>query len=150
MKIFDCTTYYSEDLILDLRFNTLDKFVDYFIVCEAKFTHSGNEKQLNFNIKNFEKFKNEQILIGVLNPYSNKEKIKKLLEKKINCFSLELLPRITRAQSMDILSSQANLAGYKAVVDSFSNFEKAFSSFIPRPFTLHPDPKYPVSYRLLI
>ncbi len=75
--------------------------------------------------KNFEKFKNEQILIGVLNPYSNKEKIKKLLEKKINCFSLELLPRITRAQSMDILSSQANLAGYKAVVDSFAYYQKA-------------------------
>ena len=75
--------------------------------------------------KNFEKLKNEQILIGVLNPYSNSEKIKKLLEKKINCFSLELLPRITRAQSMDILSSQANLAGYKAVVDSFAYYQKA-------------------------
>ena len=71
------------------------------------------------------KLKNEQILIGVLNPYSNKEKIKKLLDKKINCFSLELLPRITRAQSMDILSSQANLAGYKAVVDSFAYYQKA-------------------------
>ena len=75
--------------------------------------------------ENFEKLKSEQILIGVLNPYSNKEKIKKLLDKKINCFSLELLPRITRAQSMDILSSQANLAGYKAVVDSFAYYQKA-------------------------
>ncbi len=73
----------------------------------------------------FEKLKNEQILIGVLNPYSNKEKLNKLLEKKINCFSLELLPRITRAQSMDILSSQANLAGYKAVLDSFAYYQKA-------------------------
>jgi NAD(P) transhydrogenase subunit alpha len=43
----------------------------------------------------------------------------------MNFFSLELLPRITRAQSMDILSSQANLAGYKAVIESFANFEKA-------------------------
>ena len=48
-----------------------------------------------------------------------------LSKKKINFFSLELLPRITRAQSMDILSSQANLAGYKAVIESFANFEKA-------------------------
>ena len=64
-------------------------------------------------------------LIGMLNPYSNKETIDELLKKKINCFSLELLPRITRAQSMDILSSQANLAGYKAVVESFANFQKA-------------------------
>jgi len=74
---------------------------------------------------NFEKLKNGQFLIGVLNPYSNKEKIKKLFDKNINCFSLELLPRITRAQSMDILSSQANLAGYKAVIDSFAFYQKA-------------------------
>ena len=74
---------------------------------------------------NLEKLKNGQFLIGVLNPYTNKEKIKKLIDKKINCFSLELLPRITRAQSMDILSSQANLAGYKAVIDSFAFYQKA-------------------------
>tara|TARA_B100000787_G_scaffold166354_1_gene151464 strand:+ start:128 stop:1216 length:1089 start_codon:yes stop_codon:yes gene_type:complete len=69
--------------------------------------------------------KKNQILIGVLNPYSNKDKIDKLVKDNINIFSLELLPRITRAQSMDILSSQANLAGYKAVIESFANFEKA-------------------------
>ena len=69
--------------------------------------------------------KENKILIGVLNPYNNKEKLENLAKKKINLFSLELLPRITRAQSMDILSSQANLAGYKAVVESFANFEKA-------------------------
>ena len=69
--------------------------------------------------------KQDQILIGVLNPYNNKNKLDNLIKKKINAFSLELLPRITRAQSMDILSSQANLAGYKAVIESFANFEKA-------------------------
>ena len=69
--------------------------------------------------------KENQILIGVLNPFVNKEKLDILLKKKINSFSLELLPRITRAQSMDILSSQANLAGYKAVIESFAYFEKA-------------------------
>jgi len=69
--------------------------------------------------------KKNQTLIGILNPYSNKEKIENLVKKSINVFSLELLPRITRAQSMDILSSQANLAGYKAVIESFANFEKA-------------------------
>ena len=69
--------------------------------------------------------KENQTLIGVLNPYSNKEKLDNLVKKKINLFSLELLPRITRAQSMDILSSQANLAGYKAVIEAFANFEKA-------------------------
>ena len=69
--------------------------------------------------------KENQTFIGVLNPYDNKDKISNLVKKNINTFSLELLPRITRAQSMDILSSQANLAGYKAVVESFANFEKA-------------------------
>jgi len=69
--------------------------------------------------------KGNQTLIGVLNPYDNKDKLSKLVKNKINIFSLELLPRITRAQSMDILSSQANLAGYKAVIESFANFEKA-------------------------
>jgi len=64
-------------------------------------------------------------LIGVFNPTKNKDLISKLSANNINVFSLELLPRITRAQSMDILSSQANLAGYKAVVDAFSFFNKA-------------------------
>ena len=69
--------------------------------------------------------KDGQSIVGVLNPYDNKTKIDLLVKKKINLFSLELLPRITRAQSMDILSSQANLAGYKAVIEAFANFEKA-------------------------
>jgi len=69
--------------------------------------------------------KEDKTLIGVLNPYDNKEKLDKLKKNKANLFSLELLPRITRAQSMDILSSQANLAGYKAVIESFAHFEKA-------------------------
>ena len=75
--------------------------------------------------KKLELLKEGQILIGVLNPYINENKLKNLSNKKINSFSLELLPRITRAQTMDILSSQANLAGYKAVIESFSVFEKA-------------------------
>ena len=69
--------------------------------------------------------KENQIIIGIFDPYNNKEKIDKLVKKNIKVLSLELLPRITRAQSMDILSSQANLAGYKAVIESFANFEKA-------------------------
>ncbi len=69
--------------------------------------------------------KENQTLVGVFNPHKNKEKIENLSKKNINIFSLEMLPRITRAQSMDILSSQANLAGYKAVIESFANFEKA-------------------------
>ena len=69
--------------------------------------------------------KNESILIGQFDFNLNKEVINKLIKKNIKVFSLNLLPRITRAQSMDVLSSQANLAGYKAVVESFSKFEQA-------------------------
>ena len=69
--------------------------------------------------------KENNILIGNFNTTLNKENILKISNKNISVFSMELLPRITRAQSMDILSSQANLAGYKAVVDSFALFKKA-------------------------
>ena len=69
--------------------------------------------------------KENTILIGMFNPSKNKTQIDKIIEKKIKLFSLELLPRITRAQSMDVLSSQSNLAGYRAVVDCVSEFEKA-------------------------
>ncbi len=69
--------------------------------------------------------KNNSIFIGQFDLNKNNELIKKLNQKNIKIFSLNLLPRITRAQSMDVLSSQANLAGYKAVIESFSSFEKA-------------------------
>ena len=69
--------------------------------------------------------KENTILIGMLNPSKNKNQINEIIKKKINIFSLELLPRITRAQSMDVLSSQSNLAGYRAVIDCVSEFEKA-------------------------
>ena len=74
---------------------------------------------------NLELFQENKILIGSFNSSQNLEKIDKFKSKKTSIFSLELLPRISRAQSMDILSSQANLAGYKAVVDSFAEFKKA-------------------------
>ena len=69
--------------------------------------------------------KEKTILIGMLNPSKNKDQIDKIIKKEIKTFSLELLPRITRAQSMDVLSSQSNLAGYRAVVDCIAEFEKA-------------------------
>ena len=67
----------------------------------------------------------KQIIVGMFNPSKNMVILKKILQKKINIFSLELLPRISRAQSMDVLSSQSNLAGYRAVVDSIFEFERA-------------------------
>ena len=70
-------------------------------------------------------FKENTILVGMLNPSKNKDQIDKIIDKKIKPFALELLPKITRAQSMDVLSSQSNLAGYRAVVDYVAEFEKA-------------------------
>ena len=64
--------------------------------------------------------KNKSILIGQLDINNNKDIIKILIQKEVKIFSLNLLPRISRAQSMDVLSSQANLAGYKAVIESFA------------------------------
>ena len=59
MKIFDCTTFYSEDLMLDVRFNILDEYVHKFIVVESKYSHSGKKKTLNFDINKFKKFKDK-------------------------------------------------------------------------------------------
>ena len=69
--------------------------------------------------------KEKTILVGIFNPSNNQDKLKEALKKNINIFSLELLPRISRAQSMDVLSSQSNLAGYRAVIESIYEFEKA-------------------------
>jgi len=81
--------------------------------------------QINLpNKENFQFFKESNILIGNFNKNLNSNLLE-IIKKKSSIFSLELLPRITRAQSMDILSSQANLAGYKAVIDSFAIFKKA-------------------------
>ena len=69
--------------------------------------------------------KEKTILVGIFNPTKSENKFKEILKKNINIFSLELLPRISRAQSMDVLSSQSNLAGYRSVIESIYEFEKA-------------------------
>jgi len=58
MKIFDCTTYFDEPLLFELRLNILDKFVNEFVVCEATYTHSGQPKKINFDKNNYSNFKN--------------------------------------------------------------------------------------------
>ncbi len=59
MKIIDCFMYFDEDLILEIRLNTLYEVVDKFVICEATRDHGGNKKNLNFDIKKFSKFKNK-------------------------------------------------------------------------------------------
>ena len=59
MKLIDCFMYFDEDLVLDIRLNTLNDYVDKFVIAEATLDHSGREKKLNFDIKNFLKFKDK-------------------------------------------------------------------------------------------
>jgi len=65
MKIYDCTTFYSEHMMLDARFHILDKHVEKFIVTEATYSHSGKKKELNFDIDNFPKFKDKIIYLVI-------------------------------------------------------------------------------------
>ena len=71
MKIFDCTTYYKEDLMLEVRFNILDKYVDKFVIAEATYSHSGEKKKLNFDINKFPSFKKKIIYIKIENEPKN-------------------------------------------------------------------------------
>jgi len=82
--------------------------------------------------------KNKSILIGQFDPFSNKETINKMIKKDVKIFSLNLVPRIARAQSMDVLSSQANLAGYRAVVESVKEFGKVIPMMMTAAGTIPP------------
>jgi len=64
-KIFDCITFFNENDLLYLRLNILDKFVDYFVICEAEEDHRGNKKKLNFEINKFKKFESKIIYLVV-------------------------------------------------------------------------------------
>ena len=70
--------------------------------------------------------KENTILIGMFNPSKNKDQVDKILNKKIKIFSLELLPRITRAQSMDVLSSQSNLVDIEQLLIVLRNLKKLY------------------------
>ncbi len=59
MNIYDCFMYFDEDMLLDLRLNILNDYVEKFIITEATYTHNGSPKKLNFNISNFKKFKDK-------------------------------------------------------------------------------------------
>jgi NAD(P) transhydrogenase subunit alpha len=66
------------------------------------------------------------LVISIMDPYGNEAALKALADAGVTAFAMELMPRITRAQSMDVLSSQANLAGYRAVIDASSEYGRAF------------------------
>ena len=78
------------------------------------------------------------ILVALLAPASEKDAIAKLAQAGVSAFAMELLPRISRAQAMDVLSSQANLAGYKAVIDAAAEFGRAMPMMMTAAGTIAP------------
>jgi len=76
MKIFDCFMYFDEDIILEVRLNTLNDKVDYFVIVESKFTHKGEKRNLKFNYNNFPKFKDKIIYLVYDNEPSKIESVK--------------------------------------------------------------------------
>jgi H+-translocating NAD(P) transhydrogenase subunit alpha len=80
----------------------------------------------------------KSIIVGGLEPYGDRKAIDALAKCGVTAFAMELMPRITRAQSMDILSSQANLAGYKAVIDAAAIYERAFPMMMTAAGTVPP------------
>lgn len=88
--------------------------------------------------KELEKYKDGQVLMSVLNPYFNFNLVKQLAEKNITAFSMDIVPRTTRAQAMDILSSMATVAGYKAVLTAANTLPKFFPMFMTAAGTIKP------------
>ena len=109
MKIFDCTTYFNEPLLFELRLNILNEYVDKFIVCEATYTHSGQKKQINFDIKNFPKFKDKIVHLIVDKEPNNLIEINKSNKSNNSLFRFNAASRIDK-QRNKILSyfSKAN------------------------------------------
>ena len=70
-------------------------------------------------------FRKGSLVVGIMDPYGNEVAVKAMAEAGLVAFAMELMPRITRAQVMDVLSSQANLAGYQAIIDAAENYGRA-------------------------
>ena len=84
------------------------------------------------------KMKDNSNIVGLLNPYDNNDSFEWFKNKSISAFSMELIPRITRAQSMDVLSSQANLSGYRAVINATSLYSKSMAMMMTAAGTVAP------------
>jgi len=77
-------------------------------------------------------------IIGLLSPYSNIEYLEKASAKKLSTIAMELVPRVTKAQGMDVLSSQSNLAGYRGVIEASYHFDRAFPMMMTAAGTINP------------
>lgn len=102
------------------------------------FCVNSPSQQLNTKNKLYEILPHGATIIGMLDPHKNDGDLEKFSECKFSTLSLELLPRISRAQSMDVLSSQSNIAGYKAVVDAISELNKVVPMMMTAAGTIKP------------
>jgi H+-translocating NAD(P) transhydrogenase subunit alpha len=95
--------------------------------------------QINpFSVEDIKAVDSSKVLIAMMEPFSNKEAVQELISKKLTAFSLELVPRISRAQSMDILSSMATVSGYRAVLDAAFRLPRFFPMFMSAAGTIKP------------
>ena len=92
----------------------------------------------NIGQADFALLRSGQVLIGLCDPFAEPSLMSQLAERNVSCFALELLPRITRAQSMDVLSSQASLAGYKAVLLAANELPRLFPMMMTAAGTIAP------------
>ena len=83
MKIFDCFMYFDEDLVLELRLNLLDAYVDYFVIVESKFNHKGEKRELKFDINKYQRFEKKIIYLIFDQIPSNLDIIKEDEDKDI-------------------------------------------------------------------
>jgi NAD(P) transhydrogenase subunit alpha len=115
----------------DLGVKTLDRdegFASAEIVCSVR----------NLSEDELDKVNQSTLLVSFLDPFNEKSLVRKIKEKNISAISMELVPRITRAQKMDALSSQANLAGYSAVIIASQELQKALPMMMTAAGTISP------------
>ena len=135
MKIFDCTTFFNENFILDARFNILDPYVDKFIVVESSYSHSGKNKKFNFDISKFGKFKDKIIYLKIDtqpnnliyemkdgNKFEDEKNIRNNAIKRIAHQRNILLDGISEASENDLILYSDN--------DEIPNFENFNESFL--------------------
>ena len=130
-------SYYSDESYISagakVYNNVEDLISESDIILKVNNVYNGGE-----GADNIELYKKNKIIIGFLKPLQNIEQIKDLVKKNINAFSVELIPRISRAQSMDALSSQSNLAGYKSVINAVNEFSRAIPMMMTAAGTIAP------------
>jgi len=128
MKIYDCFTYLDEDLLLDLRLNILDQYMDFFVIVESKYFHNGKERQLKFDIKKYKKFENKIIYIVHENEPAGIYKINKEDDKDTKSIKLITNAHLRENDHRNHISQGLNSATDNDLilisdVDEIPNFE---------------------------